>query len=85
MGGPITSYSKGHAGKSPVPFRVTKVAWRLLVFPCRNFSVRPREYQRRISDHTPLDGVFRLEHGCHAAAPPHPIRSQVGISPYGVS
>jgi hypothetical protein len=36
-----------------------KVARPLLLFPSRNFSVRPREYQRRISDHTPLGGVFR--------------------------
>ena len=51
-----------------VPLLVTKsgtekVAQRLLLFPCRNFSVRPREYQRRISDHTPLGAFgFQLEH-----------------------
>ena len=32
-----------------VPLLVQKVAQRLLLFPCRNFSVRPREYQRRLA------------------------------------
>ena len=48
---------KGHTLSEPtLPACVShyasqKMAQRLLLYPCRNFSVRPWDYQRRASNH----------------------------------